>query len=777
MRNKKSSGLRVGRLKTRILWGAGALTLVGVLGGMIYKLAQEGLSVRATSEITPDMIELIPNGNSGVINSEELDAESAIYTSASADTDFPVLRAVSALPAYYNSHDYYNTYTRIKNQHSEGLCWAYAASTTLEYALEKSYTAGTIAPKQMDYQFVSASDAYKATDVAAGATNTYYDRWLTAPSGWERTLGDGGNVYTLLLSLSNPLALTSETNFVNTIKANDANISSIEKYEDIWSLENYEDLLTDIDDMQVYTVKQDYNGINNADNADYLVTGAKIIYYPYYGASTIKTEVVNKIKQAVHNYGAVEVFSFFDPTNCMHYGLSSDYNDFYATIIDRSSVTCKGGHAMTIIGWDDEWSYEDNGVEKTGAFIIQNSYGETQGINLGGTIIYPEAHYYMSYDSAFTALYFDSLERSSAYDNIYSVGDYRSAAITPDSDEYVFELSSGGYEKIVQITFNETLGDQIAYDVYLSTTGLASDFEKIGEFTSAHGMNKYVLEDTYIVNGNYAIKLEHSSGAAISGNQRALDVLNVFTQDVTVETLTASFDMNGGNGTVATQSCLSIDGTGCSITIPGTRPTLTDKKFLGWAESASATAATKQPGARASLTTSVTYYAVWVDDGAVTWKTEANHTKGSGEDMVLRINYPLSSFRAVEIDGVELASDKYELESGSTIITIYGEHLDTLEAGTHAILARFENNLTAGTTFEVEEDLPVPSTSDDEETNGEASGEPTVPNTASAPDTGSNTNIGSGLTLVLCTVPLAVAMLTFVIRYYRGRAAHRKFDC
>ena len=137
---------------------------------------------------------------------------------------------VADLPARYNSRtaDSRLSNVRTKNQGGEGLCWLYAASTTLEYSLLKTNKNGTIAPKLMDYQFVEAKDAYKQND----RQNIYADQYasLVRALDWPedyRSLGSGGNKIQLEFILSNPLALMDEAKFANIIKENDDNLKNI----------------------------------------------------------------------------------------------------------------------------------------------------------------------------------------------------------------------------------------------------------------------------------------------------------------------------------------------------------------------------------------------------------------------------------------------------------------------------------------------------------------------------------------------------------------------
>ena len=75
-----------------------------------------------------------------------------------------------------------------------------------------------------------------------------------------------------------------------------------------------------------------------------------------------------------------------------------------------------------------------------------------------------------------------------------------------------------------------------------------------------------------------------------------------------------AYNMNGGTGTIATQTANSQPGTSYSFTISSTIPTRTNYEFLGWSESNVATTATYAAGSTITLSSSApskTLYAVW----------------------------------------------------------------------------------------------------------------------------------------------------------------------
>ena len=74
-----------------------------------------------------------------------------------------------------------------------------------------------------------------------------------------------------------------------------------------------------------------------------------------------------------------------------------------------------------------------------------------------------------------------------------------------------------------------------------------------------------------------------------------------------LNTYTISYNLNGGSGTVASQTKTH----GTNLTLTKTVPTRSNYKFLGWGVSSSDTSATYQPGGTFTSNANTTLYAVW----------------------------------------------------------------------------------------------------------------------------------------------------------------------
>lgn len=87
-----------------------------------------------------------------------------------------------------------------------------------------------------------------------------------------------------------------------------------------------------------------------------------------------------------------------------------------------------------------------------------------------------------------------------------------------------------------------------------------------------------------------------------------------------------SFDMNGGAGAVASQSC-AVGAVSCTVTVPSTIPTRSGWEFKGWAETPDATSAKYSAGSTVTISANKTLYAVW--SGGVTLTFDPNYPKGT----------------------------------------------------------------------------------------------------------------------------------------------------
>ncbi len=256
---------------------------------------------------------------------------------------------------------------------------------------------------------------------------------------------------------------------------------------------------------------------------------------------------------------------------------------------------------------------------------------------------------------------------------------------------------------------------------------------------------------------------------------------------VPLTTYYLSYDANGGAGVPDTQECKSNTGS-CNFDISKTTPLNPGYYFLGWSKDSTSKKAEYHPGETfATSEIKNVLYAVWeqagpgptpTPTGTLSWKHGRDHVKGSKDNAVFNIDYPLSDFKELKLNDKTLEKDKdYTITTPaqmasadnannnsknssyfsvndnptSTTITIKGEYLDTLNPNTYNIVASFSQDDINTTINIIKSDsptpVPVPGTSGDTGT----------------PNTGEGEHQANPAIVTLCIlIPLLAAALTFV---------------
>ena len=130
-----------------------------------------------------------------------------------------------------------------------------------------------------------------------------------------------------------------------------------------------------------------------------------------------------------------------------------------------------------------------------------------------------------------------------------------------------------------------------------------------------------------------AVAANYNAGETIELNENKT-VYAVWKEISTTSTFTLSFDPNGGSNAPATQSCTTT-ATSCSVTISSDNPTRSNYTFIGWATTASATAAEYSgTDIDITLTKNITIYAVWKNNYKIRFNGNGS-TDGSMSDLTM----------------------------------------------------------------------------------------------------------------------------------------------
>ena len=247
-----------------------------------------------------------------------------------------VLKATSV--SEYNLKDIIPNNLAIRNQMATDSCWTFAGLSSLETNLALSnYKRGVNLSKV--YDFSERHLEY--------STSRYFLNDVENPLGYNRSVGDGGTILMVNSYLVNGYGAVPESEM---------------------PFENNENII-DFSEIQGKTVSsQVYDTVP----------------FPNYNEQSepYRTDIINQIKDHVQNYGSVYAG--------LH-GNSSSIADFACFNNDTAAKYCnnseehKVDHAVSIIGWDDNYSV-DNFAENArpssnGAWIVRNSWGEDYGDN------------------------------------------------------------------------------------------------------------------------------------------------------------------------------------------------------------------------------------------------------------------------------------------------------------------------------------------------------------------------------------------------------------
>lgn len=208
------------------------------------------------------------------------------------------------------------------------------------------------------------------------------------------------------------------------------------------------------DQNGVYT-PYEYSGANlkkECYKSDYRVTNTYFLYND-----------VNLIKQAIMKHGAVAC-GIYTPINDYYQSLFWDMEkgSSYCYIDGNVDSNCIGNHAVTIVGWDD--NYDKNNFVKApqnnGAWIIKNSYGN---IGDGG-------YMYVSYEDKSLAEFmaFEAEPAGKTCDNNYQHDGTAFPLALPfnNGTKYanVFKAKASSSEVLKAVSF-ETLTPGVSYSI------------------------------------------------------------------------------------------------------------------------------------------------------------------------------------------------------------------------------------------------------------------------------------------------------------------------
>ena len=243
----------------------------------------------------------------------------------------------------------------------------------------------------------------------------------------------------------------------------------------------------------------------------------------------------NQIKKALMTYGAL--YTTINADNTFQYN-----PDYYLDVISVSN------HAITLVGWDDNYSANNFAVKPPGdgAFIIKNSWNTDYGY---------EGYWYISYyDKSFAGFGLDSLS-AMAITNVENVSAYKNI--------YQYDILGNTFESLGFNSNTAWMANQFtaqnnnplaAFGLY--TFGSSSYLVNI----TVNGVSKLIQEGNVSGAGYHTIKLDNY--VELAKNDIFKIIVKLTTPDsyypIAIETQRSGYSSGAVSG--SNQSFISFDG-------------------------------------------------------------------------------------------------------------------------------------------------------------------------------------------------------------------------
>ncbi|MBO5484026.1 MAG: Ig-like domain-containing protein [Lachnospiraceae bacterium] len=270
------------------------------------------------------------------------------------------------LPISYDSRET-GMITSIKNQGVTGSCWAFGALKSLEASC---ITNGLYSLESADLS--ENHLAWYSYTPLQDTTNPLYGDYLSfdTASGSE-IYNIGGNAFTAMFTLANGWGAVTED------KAPFTADSQTEANAMAAAMNSQPESLRSQSDVQIREVNC-YDESNNS-------------------------QQWNEIKQAVMEYGALDVSLYYNAKNLYQ---DADVTSMY----QKKAKPGDANHCVSIVGWDDNFNTFQTDPEGPGAWLIANSYGEDYGMN---------GYFWLSYYDTSLCEFYSFEAETNTYDNSF----------------------------------------------------------------------------------------------------------------------------------------------------------------------------------------------------------------------------------------------------------------------------------------------------------------------------------------------------------------------
>ena len=396
------------------------------------------------------------------------------------------LESVSAtiLDSRFNLAD--NLNIRVENQGVTNECWAFSIIKSMETNI--ALTSGVTELKDFSERHMDYSSVKTFTD----GTNE---------NGLDREAGDGGLPIMGLAYLTNGQGAVTEEKMPFENNIDKISLKDLDK--EVSTIVTDYELLPSISKEYV----RDSNG------------NTKLVTYKDSNGNAYTDERVETIRYMIKQYlidnGAITGFTA--GSKVAYYNAESIFD---ATAYNCNNSSVVRDHAITIVGWDDNYS-KDNFKEGTkpstdGAYIVLNSYGESN---------FDNGYIYISYEDFFieSELYGISATSDVDYDNIYQYDNYggilKLGASGTDVGYYAttFDRSSKDSTKIEKLTnVAVSVSDYVSVEIYLNPDGTSLESDKLVKVGSTDkildpGYHRIDVTPTEITGDTFAIVIKQTA--------------------------------------------------------------------------------------------------------------------------------------------------------------------------------------------------------------------------------------------------------------------------
>ena len=257
------------------------------------------------------------------------------------------------------------------------------------------------------------------------------------------------------------------------------------------------------EDVVPYTI--DYiRQVENEQLNDSLAYGKDVAHVQNFYRVNITSR--DDVKKAVMDYGAVSISYWSDQSSDWS---TDNYNSSTAAYYCPNAYT--SNHAVTIVGWDDDYSADNFATtpDGNGAWIVRNSWGSYYG---------KEGYFYLSYydKSIYTVGYALEAELSDNYDNNYQ---YDGAMLYGymgygGSNKYanIFEAKANqdGSENIKAVSFMTGRSTNLNYTVSIYTN-LTDETNPESGTLAAQKSGITTYDGTYTVNLDSPVEINEGN--------------------------------------------------------------------------------------------------------------------------------------------------------------------------------------------------------------------------------------------------------------------------